>query len=138
QNLITASTDQLISSLGSDNLVVRLASADQLVERIGSDAIGPVEALVNDKSVDGKTYIHALWVLHRLGALSNDRIHRSATHNDPLVRLHTMRILLEMDLDSGSHFDLVTKRLSDPDPHVKRAATELLVKFPQMSGLEQA
>lgn len=138
QNLITASTDQLISSLGSDNLVVRLASADQLVERIGSDAIGPVEALVNDKSVDGKTYIHALWVLHRLGALSNDRIHRSATHNDPLVRLHTMRILLEMDLDSGSHFDLVTERLSDPDPHVKRAATELLVKFPQMSGLEQA
>jgi hypothetical protein len=45
---------------------------------------------------------------------------------------------LEKDLDENTYLDLVSKRLSDPDPHVKRAATELLVKFPQMTGLEKA
>lgn len=138
QNLTTASVDELVSALDNDNLVVRFAAADQLVERIGNSAMVPVQALVNDARVSGRAYIHALWVLHRLDALSTDQIKRSATYTDPLVRLHTMRILLERDLDANTFLDLVSERLSDSDPHVKRAATELLVKFPQMSGLEKA
>src|SRR5690606_32816205 len=138
QDLTTAPADQLVSALDNENLVIRFAAADQLVERIGSSAAEPVEALVNANDVSGRAYIHALWVLHRLDVLSNDLINRSATHSDPLVRLHTMRILLERDLDANTHFELVSERLSDTDPHVKRAATELLVKFPQLSGLEKA
>ena len=35
----------------------------------------------------------------------------------------------------NSFFALVSKSLEDKDPHVKRAATELLVKFPNMASL---
>src|SRR5690606_17345764 len=87
----------------SENLVVRFAAADQLVERIGSSAAEPVEALIGANDISGRAYIHALWVLHRLDVLSTDLINRSATHSDPLVRLHTMRILLEVDLDTNTH-----------------------------------
>src|SRR4030095_7950308 len=115
-----------------DNLVVRLAAANQLDDRIGKDAIGPLTDLVAKQNVSSRAYIHGLWVLHRLTALSSDLISKSAEHNDPIIRLHTMRILREKELDD-SFFGLVSKSLEDTDPHVKRAATELLVKFPNMA-----
>jgi putative heme-binding domain-containing protein len=49
-----------------------------------------------------------------------------------------MRILLERELSGNTFFTLVSERLEDKDPHVKRAATELLVKFPEMRSLEKA
>lgn len=137
EDLTKASAEQLVTALDHDNLVIRLAAADQLTERIGKSAVGVVTDLVEDEDVSGRAYIHGLWVLHRLGALSEQLIKNSEAHEDPLIRLHTMRILLEKDGDS-KFFDLITKRLGDKDPHVKRAATELLVKYPQMASLERA
>ena len=136
-DLTLASTDQLISSLDHDNLMVRFAASDQLVDRIGKPAVEPLMAIVNDEDASSRQHIHALWVLHRLDALSDDLIKRSAGHEDALVRLHTMRILLEKDLDAGTFFQMVSQAVDDKDPHVKRAATELLVKFPQMTALEK-
>ena len=138
QDLTTATEEQLVSSLNHDNMVVRFAAADQLVDRIGKSSAQAVERIVNDEDTDSRHYIHALWVLHRLDALSSELIHRSATHEDALVRLHTMRILLEKETGDDSFLALITKSLDDKDAHVKRAATELLVKYPQMAALEKA
>ena len=134
KDLITASLAELLSALDHDNLVVRLAAANQLDDRIGKAAIDPITNLIAKQDVSTRAYIHGLWVLHRLNALSHDLILKSAEHNDPVIRLHTMRILAEKDLDD-SFFGLVSKSLEDKDPHVKRAATELLVKFPTMPSL---
>lgn len=138
QDLTVASADELIASLNHDNMIARFAAADQLADRVGDAAAEPVLAFVNNEDTSPRGYIHGLWVLHRLGALSDDLINRSAVHEDALVRLHTMRVLLEKDLDASRHFELVTNAIADKDPHVKRAATELLVKFPQMAALEKA
>jgi putative heme-binding domain-containing protein len=137
KDLTSASLEDLVSSLDHDNLVVRFAAADQLSERIGQPAIDPLTTLINNKDVSAREYIHSLWVLHRLGALKDDLIKRSAVHEDPVVRTHTMRVLLEKDLDNNL-FQLVSDALADKDPHVKRAATELLVKFPTIASLEKA
>jgi putative heme-binding domain-containing protein len=134
KDLVTASLPELLAALDHDNLVVRLAAANQLDDRIGKAAIDPITDLIGRKDVSARAYIHGLWVLHRLDALGHDLILKSAEHNDPTVRLHTMRILAEKDLDE-SFFGLVPKSLEDKDPHVKRAATELLVKFPTMASL---
>jgi putative heme-binding domain-containing protein len=134
KDLITASLAELLSSLDHDNLVVRLAAANQLDDRIGKAAIDPILELIANEDVSTRAYVHGLWVLHRLNGLSNDLILRSAGHTDPIIRLHTMRVLSEKDLDH-SFFELVSKSLEDKDPHVKRAATELLVKFPTMASL---
>jgi putative heme-binding domain-containing protein len=137
-NLTTAPLEQLVASLDHDNLVVRFAAANQLVERIGKSAVEPVMALVNNEGVSSRAYSHGLWVLHRLDALSDDLIQSSATHEDPVVRLHTMRILLERTPESDSFFNVAAQALDDKDPHVERAATEVLVKIPEMRALEKA
>src|SRR5688500_15881615 len=73
-----------------------------------------------------------------MGVLSNELINTSATHDDVLVRLHTMRILLEKEFTNKAFFNVVSKAVDDKDPHVQRAATEVLVKFPQMAAVEKA
>ncbi|MEX2232714.1 MAG: PVC-type heme-binding CxxCH protein [Cyclobacteriaceae bacterium] len=137
KDLTKASAEELIASLDHDNLVVRLAAADQLAERIGKPAIQPVAELINKNDVNARKYIHALWVMHRLNALQDEIINLSAANEDPLIRLHTMRILAEKDLSGNYFFNVVSRSLDDKDPHVKRAATELLAKFPQMPSLEK-
>ena len=137
QDLTSASPEALISALDDDNLIVRLAAADQLAERIGNTAVDPVKKLV-ETAESPRAYIHGLWVLHRLGALSDELIHSSVTHDEALIRLHTLRILNEMEHNGDKHFDDITEALKDNDPHVKRAATELLMKFPNMASLEKA
>lgn len=137
QDLISASPETLISALDNDNLVVRLAAADQLAERIGNGAADPVKKMV-ESAESPRAYIHGLWVLHRINALRDELIHASVTHDEALIRLHTLRILNEMEHDGDKHFGEVTEALKDKDPHVKRAATELLMKFPNMASLERA
>jgi putative heme-binding domain-containing protein len=138
EDLTQADVAKLISLLDHANLSMRLSAGDQLVDRIGQEAVQPVTALLKSGDVTPRAYIHGLWVLHRLDALSDDLIQSSATYNDPLVRVHTMRILAERTLDEKQYFDLVAERLNDEDPHVKRAATELLAKFPSMPALQKA
>lgn len=133
----SASVDELISALDRDNLAVRMTAADQLADRIGQAAAEPAMALVNKEGVSARAYIHALWVLHRIDALPDDLIKKSAIHADPVVRIHTMRILAEKEQLDNSFFELISKTLEDKDPHVKRAATELLVKFPTIPSLEK-
>lgn len=137
-DLTTASVDNLISALNHDNLIVRFAAADQLVERIGTPAVASLIQLISREDASDRERVHALWVLHRLDVLTDQVIQRFATDASPLVRVHIMRILLDRDLDSSRHFSLVSRAIDDSDPHVKRAATELLAKFPGMHAVEKA
>jgi putative heme-binding domain-containing protein len=138
KDLTTAPVAELISALDADNLVVRMAAADQLADRIGKAAIEPVSQLINKKDVSSRAYVHGLWTLHRLNALTDDLITKSAAHSDLVIRLHSMRILAEKEPLDDSFFGLISKSLKDKDPHVKRAATELLAKFSTMQSLQFA
>lgn len=138
QDLTKASAEALIATLDHDNLALRLTAANELVDRLGKSVAPDVLAVVNDEGASPRARIHGLWVLHRLDALTPALIDASATDSDPLVRLHTMRILLERTPEGNAFFDLVANALEDADPHVKRAATELLVKYPTMPALEKA
>lgn len=133
-----AQISDLLQALNMDNMPVRMAAADQLADRIGKDAIAPVATLLSDKSTSARKYIHALWVLERLGTLQPSMLQVAATHTDPLIRLHAMRILAEEKSDEQVYFPLVLKGLEDKDPHVRRAAVELLAKYPTMRSLNLA
>lgn len=135
KDLTSAPLDDLLAALDANNLVVRMAAADQLTDRIGQKASKPVYDLISTKSVSERTYIHGLWVLHRLNTLTDETIKSSSVHSSPGVRVHSLRILAERERLDNSFFELVSKSLKDKDPHVKRAATELLVKFPTMASL---
>lgn len=137
QNLATASLEELVTVLHHDNLINRLTAANQLVERVGKQAIKPVSQLINQKDTDARQYAHALWVLHRLGALSDDMIKQAANHADPVVRVHTMRIIKEKEDSEQKYETLVSKALDDDNPHVQRVALEAIAQYPAMETLEK-
>jgi putative heme-binding domain-containing protein len=131
----TATIDELLTALDMQNIAVRMAATDQLSDRIGTNAIAPLKTLINKKSTSSIKYIHALWVLHRLNALTENIIKQSATSADPLIRLHAMRILLEQK-PKEQNYQLIWNATKDKDPHVMRAAIEDLVNYPSMTSLE--
>ncbi len=135
-NWTAASVNELLHALDMDNMPVRMAAADQLVDRIGQPAISPVLSLLDKKGTNSRQTIHALWVLQRLGGLSVEMFKRSAASTDPLVRLHTMRMLAEEKPDTANFLPLVLNGLADKDVHVQRAAVELLMRYPTVKSLK--
>ncbi|MES2429141.1 MAG: PVC-type heme-binding CxxCH protein [Bacteroidota bacterium] len=131
----TASINELLAGLDMQNISVRMTVTDQLSDRIGIKAVAPLKSLLNKKSTGSLKYIHSLWVLQRLDALTPQIIKKSAGSEDPLIRLHTMRILLEQK-PNDQNYALILKACNDKDPHVQRAAIEDLVNYPSMASLE--
>jgi len=131
----TATIQELLSALDLKNISVRMTATDQLSDRIGMQAIKPLKALLTKNSTSPTSYVHALWVLHRLNSLPADLIRSSAKNADPLVRLHTMRILLEQPA-SEQNYQISLQALKDHDPHVARAAIENMVKYQSIQSLE--
>ncbi|HCN84861.1 MAG TPA: dehydrogenase [Sphingobacteriaceae bacterium] len=135
QDWTAATVNELLSALDMQNIAVRMAVTDQLSDRIGMRSVKPLKALLNKKSTSATKYIHALWILHRLNAVDAKTIKRSAASTDPLIRLHTMRILLEQK-PSEANRQIILIGILDKDPHVERAAVEDLVNYPDMRSLE--
>lgn len=137
-DLTIASATDLLGTLTVDNIVTRMAAADQLVDRIGVDAIEPVQKIIRDATTSPRQYIHALWVLHRLNGMTEELLEASMAHSSPLVRLHGLRILREWQPDAETFHPLILNSLKDPDPHVQRAAVELLMGHEEMASVEAA
>lgn len=137
KDLTTASLNELLTSLNADNLPVRMFAADQLTDRIGEPAVVPLKEVLNKKNISTRNYVHALWVLQRLNALTDDIITKSATNSNAVIRLHTMRVLAEQKPGEAFH-PLILNALNDKDPHVKRAAVELLTKYLNSNSVQSA
>ncbi len=136
KDLSVANADELLAALDHDNIAIRLAATDQLTDRIGAKAVEPVAQMLAKKETTPREYVHGLWVLQRLQALTPDLIQRSASHANELIRLHTLRILAEEKPDSEKLYPIVSASLKDKDPHVQRAAVELLIKYPSLNTVE--
>jgi putative heme-binding domain-containing protein len=108
---------------------------DQITDRIGTGATEALIAEINKQGVTPIKYVHSLWALHRLNALSDEILKTAVTHSDSLVRLHALRILNEKKPDT-MYYKLVTQGIQDKSPHVQRAALELLAKYPSIKSLE--
>ena len=137
-DLTTASITELLRALDLDNITSRMLAADQLADRIGEPSIAPLKSVLDIPGTSPRKYIHALWILYRLNALNDDLLKKAIVHNMPLVRLHTLRILREWKSGQATFHPLILDCLKDKDPHVQRAAVELLMDFPDMTSVEAA
>lgn len=133
-----ASVNELLQALDMDNMFIRMTAADQLADRIGKSAAQPVAALLNEKNISTQKYVHALWVLQRLGTLQPAQLQTAATHSDPVIRLHSLHIIAEQKPDTQVLWPMILKALEDKDQHVVRAAVELLADYASMESLQLA
>lgn len=132
-----AGIQELLEGFRHSNLKVRLQIANELVERLGQEAVQPLRNFVQDPDLSSQEFVHALWALYRLDALDNELAGKAARHEDPVIRIHAMRILAEMKSSGEDHYKLALEALQDADPHVQRAAVEVLANYPQKNTVEQ-
>ena len=111
-DLSTASTDALIAALGHPTLTTRLLATHELVDRVGTAALEPAQAAFAD-SDDPKVRAHALWVVQRLGGLDDATLATACRDPAPLVRVHAMRVLGEMDSFGDAPHQLAVAALTE-------------------------
>ena len=115
-----ATVPELIGDLSHPNLVVRIKASNQLVARAGADLKGVTEAL---RAAHPDTYgaIQTLWVLTRLGTLTDAELESVAKHGVAEVRVHAMRILSELPTLTPAFRGLAQSGLKDENAQVRRA-----------------
>ncbi len=129
KNWAEASLSEVVEGLNHPHLGIRLKLADRLVEVFKNEAVQPVEALIGSPNVAPTAYIHGLWVLYRLGALSDGTLHEALSHHDPIVRQHALRILAEEKSLDQEQEAAVLENLKSEDPFLQRTAAEVLKNF---------
>ena len=112
----------LIEKLNHPNLIVRMLATDELSDRVGRDAMEPL----TEAPTTATQKIHAMWVLHRLGALPPDLLLERGKDPDPSVRVHAMRVLSEKETWTHSERVLALATLAHPDRLLARCAADAL------------
>ncbi len=139
-----ATIDELIRALALGNLPVRMLVTDQLVNRIGEPAVERLLAALKKSGTKPDQYVHCLWALHQLNALPEANLLKAARHKNPLIRTHALRAMHEAPgagtpglpvgkpVRNDALYAVLKKGLSDPNPHVQRAAVETMPDYPTL------
>ncbi|XOV94171.1 MAG: PVC-type heme-binding CxxCH protein [Bacteroidota bacterium] len=120
----------LLAGLNDPSQTVRMMVADQIVDRFGEQADGEVKVMVSKNDVSDTELIHALWILYRLNALDDEILSKGLNAVSDEARVHTLRILFEISQPSPEILASAKSMIGDSSPHVVRAVTMLLAKYP--------
>ncbi|MDO8349359.1 MAG: ThuA domain-containing protein, partial [Planctomycetota bacterium] len=119
----------LVALLDHPNGWVRATANRLLSEGAGRNSLGALQ----DKAAAAATAygrMHALWVLHNLGADDNDLLLAAASDADPVVRRGAIRIAAETDHRGvEAPAELIRARLADPDPRARLLVLTALTTF---------
>ncbi|MFO0897360.1 MAG: PVC-type heme-binding CxxCH protein [Pirellulales bacterium] len=132
-----SSAAEIVKLLDHENLWVRVTATNQLVERIGAPA-GPMSAAVLASSASARQQVHAMWVVERLGGLSDQQLARLLNASDRLLRVHVIKLLAERPDWKASRLGIAERlreRLEDDDPYVRRAAADALGRHPEAKSV---
>lgn len=135
-DLTALDCQQLIDQLATENLTVRTLATHQLAERIGPQAVEPLTELHSRQSHVWQR-VHGLWVLFRLGALTDDLVTRLAADSEAAVRVHLAKCLAERPdwRSDGFERNCVLGLIEDEDAFVRRAAAEALGRHPDPNNV---
>ncbi|WP_375582127.1 PVC-type heme-binding CxxCH protein [Cyclobacterium xiamenense] len=128
----------LINGLKSDNMFWRMTAQRLIVENQNTELIPELLKLVDNPSVDeiglNSPAVHALWVLHGIGALDgsnqsvNEVVARALNHPAAGVRKNALQVLPRNSASLDAV--LATDVLDDPDLNTRKAAFLALADMP--------
>ena len=131
-----ATLQELVDGLQHPHLSTRMKIADRLVDSWKEKAVAPVSGRVAADQSGDPSYIHGLWVLHRLDALPDATLNAALKHTNPVARVHAFRILADKKNLSEEHRRVTVLALTDSDPFIRRTAAEILTRFPKSSNIK--
>lgn len=135
-DLTDKSVGELIALLDSANLAQRMLISDRLVDHFATAAVAPAKEAFDGSDVPN-TRVHAMWILFRLRALDHERLAAALADENPLVRIHALRVLRETDAvprERAAHW--VRRGLDDDDSRVRRAAAMAATRVPDERLIE--
>ncbi len=132
-----ANQSKLVDGLNHDVLGIRMAATDELVARFGSKAVGSLKKVVRKKNSDPKQLIQAIWALHRLSALPDDVLTAAMELADVRVNVHAYKVLANYEKLTDDQRSLAMQGLRNQNPHIQRAAAELLSRHPSPQSYRQ-
>ncbi len=133
-NLHTMTLDQLVNTLGSSNIFNRAQATNEIIDRFGDQAATPVEeAVLTSDSADRRAM--GMWVLNRLGILSQEIRTGLASDASPVVRTHLARCLADRPEWTTEDSQTVLKLIMDPHAMVRRATADAMGRHPQPSQI---
>lgn len=118
----------LFQQLASPNMTQRMLATDALSDIAPADVADNVASLLADKSASVR--VHALWVLHRRGMLTDDQLNAAFEDTSGLVRTHAFRILREQSTAAPDTVSLLRRGFADSSPIVRRAAVHAAARHP--------
>lgn len=124
------SLSKLVAALNHEILATRLRATDELVDRYGTKAIPTLKKVGRRKKTDPEQLIQAMWALYRLNALPDKILLTAINHNDARVPVHALKVLANYKTLTEEHRAIALKSLNNANPHVQRAAAELLSRHP--------
>ena len=128
------SIPDLIAELGSTNLTTRMLITDYLTDQFGDEVIAPLQQAVVDARRP-TIVVHAMWILFRRGALTDELLQQGLQSQDDLVRIHTAKMLAEKQSWKEQQRLLAVHALQDENAFVQRAAAEGLGLHPNLNNL---
>ena len=128
------SLTKLIEGLNHEVLASRMKATDELVERFGEKAVSSLEKVVRNKNTDPKQLIQGIWALYRLNALPDEVLTSAIKHQDVAVKKHAFNVLANYQDLSEKQRALALEGLDHQNPHVQRAAAELLGRHPDQGS----
>lgn len=131
-----AGIEDLLKALNTPQLNVRMMVANEIVDRCKTTAVAPITAMLKSSITDNKSFIQGLWILYRLQSLPDDILASALKSSDPIIQLHALRVLGEMNKVSEDQRRLAVLALSNSNPHVQRIAAELMGKMPKPGNIE--
>lgn len=133
-NLSGMTVGELVKALGDANLAVRMTAMNLLVERLAEKQDAAALATL-EKPATPIAQAHAIWVLHRLGALKEQTLLAAAGANEAIARTHAMRVLSETKELTPALREAAVMALKDADAHVQRAAADALGRHPAFENV---
>ncbi len=136
--------DGLIAEMGSPNLTRRLLAMNDIQDRFGAGSIPALRKTLSglrghssaaDATTEAWQHVHTLWLLERLGVLSDSELSYSGRRANALLRVHTQRILAARPSLSPALDRLAVSCLNDGDALVQRCAAEALGAHPAFEHL---
>ncbi len=125
-----ANKEELIAGMGNPILQIRMTATDELVDRLGESAVPQLLDLVKDPKTSPVQYIQGIWALFRLEVLPEDILESAINHKDRRVRVHAYKLMANYLHLSEKQLSWGIRDLLDSDPHVQRAAAEMLSRHP--------
>ncbi len=129
-----AGEPELMAGLSHEVLQNRMKATDELVDRFGKESVPSLVKVVKKKTTDPKQLIQAVWALYRLDALPAEVLVSAINHTDVRVKVHAFKVMANYNNLTEEGRTLAIQGLDNPNPHVQRAAAEVLGRHPNQKN----